>query len=101
MPGHFRRMASRWPSNYFLFVKLKEHLSATRLSSDSDVKTTAESWLSGLGRDFFQIRVKQVSPAFRKGRGGLVVTPRLWGRRVPGSRPDSTEDPPCMGPVAC
>ncbi|GBN83303.1 hypothetical protein AVEN_47470-1 [Araneus ventricosus] len=22
------------------------------------------------------------------------------GRRVPGSKPDSTEDPPCMGPVA-
>ncbi|GBN41103.1 Relaxin receptor 1 [Araneus ventricosus] len=34
------------------------------------------------------------------GRGGLVVRSRLWGRRVPGSRPDSTEDPPCMGPVA-
>ncbi|GBM33163.1 hypothetical protein AVEN_83674-1 [Araneus ventricosus] len=24
----------------------------------------------------------------------------LWGRRVPGSKPDSTEDPPCMRPVA-
>ncbi|GBM39364.1 hypothetical protein AVEN_119030-1 [Araneus ventricosus] len=35
-----------------------------------------------------------------KGRGGLVVRSRLWGRRAPGSRPDSTEDPPCMGPVA-
>ncbi|GBM55200.1 hypothetical protein AVEN_182151-1 [Araneus ventricosus] len=34
------------------------------------------------------------------GRGGLVVRPRLWGRRAPGSKPDSTEDPPCMGPVA-
>ncbi|GBM24537.1 hypothetical protein AVEN_217118-1 [Araneus ventricosus] len=35
-----------------------------------------------------------------RGRGGLVVRSRPWGRRVPGSRPDSTEDPPCMGPVA-
>ncbi|GBN81358.1 hypothetical protein AVEN_263796-1, partial [Araneus ventricosus] len=32
--------------------------------------------------------------------GGLVVRSRLWGRRAPGSKPDSTEDPPCMGPVA-
>ncbi|GBN16142.1 hypothetical protein AVEN_22442-1 [Araneus ventricosus] len=34
-----------------------------------------------------------------RGQGGLVVRSRFWGRRVPGSRPDSTEDPPCMGPV--
>ncbi|GBM26288.1 hypothetical protein AVEN_66526-1 [Araneus ventricosus] len=36
----------------------------------------------------------------KKGRGVLVVKSRLWGRRVPGSRPHSTEDPPCMGSVA-
>ncbi|GBM28137.1 hypothetical protein AVEN_224194-1 [Araneus ventricosus] len=35
-----------------------------------------------------------------RGRGGLVVRSRPWGRRAPGSRPDSTEDPPCMGPAA-
>ncbi|GBL83094.1 hypothetical protein AVEN_165317-1 [Araneus ventricosus] len=35
-----------------------------------------------------------------KGRGGLVARSRLWGRRAPGSKPDSTEDPPFMGPVA-
>ncbi|GBM18303.1 hypothetical protein AVEN_147425-1 [Araneus ventricosus] len=34
------------------------------------------------------------------GRGGLVVSSRPWGRRAPGPRPDSTEYPPCMGPVA-
>ncbi|GBM90656.1 hypothetical protein AVEN_141686-1 [Araneus ventricosus] len=54
-------------------------------------------------------RAGKTSPNFRTtpasspsipGRGGLVVRSRLWGRRVPGSRPDSTEDPPCMGPVA-
>ncbi|GBO08376.1 hypothetical protein AVEN_192485-1 [Araneus ventricosus] len=28
------------------------------------------------------------------------VSSRLWGRRVRGSKPDSTEDPPCMGPIA-
>ncbi|GBO46702.1 hypothetical protein AVEN_95959-1 [Araneus ventricosus] len=25
---------------------------------------------------------------------------RLWGRRVPDTKPDSTEDPLCIGPVA-
>ncbi|GBO06269.1 hypothetical protein AVEN_132345-1 [Araneus ventricosus] len=33
------------------------------------------------------------------GRGGLVVRSRPRDRRVAGSNPDSTEDPPCMGPV--
>ncbi|GBM54162.1 hypothetical protein AVEN_208762-1 [Araneus ventricosus] len=32
--------------------------------------------------------------------GGHVVRSRLWGRRVPGSKPDSTEDQPCIGPGA-
>ncbi|GBM28608.1 hypothetical protein AVEN_72179-1 [Araneus ventricosus] len=33
-----------------------------------------------------------------KSRGGLVVRPRdQW---VPGSKPTSTEDPPCIGPAA-
>ncbi|GBM78526.1 hypothetical protein AVEN_260452-1 [Araneus ventricosus] len=44
----------------------------------------------GLGNDFI----------FNKGRGSLVVRSRLWGRRAPGSKPDSTEDPPCIEPVA-
>ncbi|GBN74466.1 hypothetical protein AVEN_235920-1 [Araneus ventricosus] len=35
-----------------------------------------------------------------RGRGGLVVRSRPRDRRVAGSKPDSTEDPPCMGPVA-
>ncbi|GBL72373.1 hypothetical protein AVEN_115306-1 [Araneus ventricosus] len=37
---------------------------------------------------------------FGQGRGGLVVRPRPWGRRAPGSKPDSTEDPPFMVPAA-
>ncbi|GBM30203.1 hypothetical protein AVEN_165804-1 [Araneus ventricosus] len=35
-----------------------------------------------------------------RGRGGLVARCRLLGRRVPGSKTDSTEDPPCVGSVA-
>ncbi|GBO40437.1 hypothetical protein AVEN_206507-1, partial [Araneus ventricosus] len=44
MPGRLRRITSRWPKNYFLFPKLKEHLSGTWFSSESDVKTVVENW---------------------------------------------------------
>ncbi|GBL68737.1 hypothetical protein AVEN_133381-1, partial [Araneus ventricosus] len=40
------------------------------------------------------------SPIHKAGRGGLVVGSRPRNRRAAGSKPDSTEDPPCMGPVA-
>ncbi|GBO12292.1 hypothetical protein AVEN_176232-1 [Araneus ventricosus] len=53
MPGYLRRMASRWSSDYFLFLKLKELLFGTGFSSDSDVKTDAENWLNVQGRDFY------------------------------------------------
>ncbi|GBL88240.1 hypothetical protein AVEN_117820-1 [Araneus ventricosus] len=32
-------------------------------------------------------------------RGGLVVEFRPWDVGAPGSKPNSTEDPPCMGPA--
>ncbi|GBL72722.1 hypothetical protein AVEN_127956-2-1, partial [Araneus ventricosus] len=32
----------------------------------------------------------------QKGCGGLMVRRRLRSRRVRGSKPDSTEDPPCL-----
>ncbi|GBN73066.1 hypothetical protein AVEN_196579-1 [Araneus ventricosus] len=41
-----------WPSDYFLFPKLKEHLSGNRCSSESDVKTVAEDWINGQRCDF-------------------------------------------------
>ncbi|GBM33775.1 hypothetical protein AVEN_183035-1 [Araneus ventricosus] len=31
------------------------------------------------------------------GRVGLVVGPRPWGRRIPGSKPDSAKDLSCVG----
>ncbi|GBL82963.1 hypothetical protein AVEN_106460-1 [Araneus ventricosus] len=34
-------------SDYFLFPKLKEHLSGTRFSSHSDVKTATGNWYNG------------------------------------------------------
>ncbi|GBM55224.1 hypothetical protein AVEN_158111-1 [Araneus ventricosus] len=56
MPGRLRRMASRSPNGYFLFSKLKEYLSGTRFSSDSDVKIAAEN----SGRDFCQARLNKL-----------------------------------------
>ncbi|GBM86837.1 hypothetical protein AVEN_225059-1 [Araneus ventricosus] len=35
-----------------------------------------------------------------RGGGGLVIRCLLWGLRAPGSKPDSTEDLQCIGPVA-
>ncbi|GFY26287.1 hypothetical protein TNCV_24851 [Trichonephila clavipes] len=35
------------PNDYFLFPALKKHLSRTRLTSNSDGQTAAESWLNG------------------------------------------------------
>ncbi|GBM55142.1 hypothetical protein AVEN_207026-1 [Araneus ventricosus] len=37
-----------------------------------------------------------VASSVYEGRGSLVLRSRLWGRRASGSKPDSTEDPPCM-----
>ncbi|GBN98108.1 hypothetical protein AVEN_119420-1 [Araneus ventricosus] len=37
---------------------------------------------------------------FQVGHGCLVVRSRLWGRRVPNSEPDSTNDKPYIGLVA-
>ncbi|GBN37501.1 hypothetical protein AVEN_11053-1 [Araneus ventricosus] len=49
-----------------------------------------------------KIKVLKISISGKplEGRGGLVVSSPLWDRRVPGSKPDSTEDPPCLGPAA-
>ncbi|GBM96905.1 hypothetical protein AVEN_99098-1 [Araneus ventricosus] len=48
----------------------------------------------------YEIRPKIALVLLQKGRGGLVVGSRPRDQRVAGSKPDSTEDPPCMGPVA-
>ncbi|GBN09193.1 hypothetical protein AVEN_18690-1, partial [Araneus ventricosus] len=41
-----------------------------------------------------------IIPTDREGRCGLVVRSRPRDRRVACWKPDSTEDPPCNGPVA-
>ncbi|GBM61780.1 hypothetical protein AVEN_18341-1 [Araneus ventricosus] len=37
-----------------------KHLAGTRFSSNSDVKTAAENWLSGQGRDFYQVGLNKL-----------------------------------------
>ncbi|GBN33647.1 hypothetical protein AVEN_206157-1 [Araneus ventricosus] len=45
-PGRLCQITSRGPNDYFLFPKLKEHLSGTRVSPESDVKTPRLNWLN-------------------------------------------------------
>ncbi|GBL80812.1 hypothetical protein AVEN_26244-1 [Araneus ventricosus] len=40
-----------------------------------------------------------INQLFLVSRGGIKVRSRLRCQRAPGSKPDSTADPPCMGPV--
>ncbi|GBM66168.1 hypothetical protein AVEN_213302-1 [Araneus ventricosus] len=47
--------------------ELKKHLSKTKLSSDSDVKTAAENWLNGQGRDFYQTGLNKLALRSDKG----------------------------------
>ncbi|GBM90791.1 hypothetical protein AVEN_842-1 [Araneus ventricosus] len=61
MPGSLRRMSSRCPSDYFLSPKLKEYLSGTRFSSDSDVEIAVENWLNGKGRDFYHVGLNKLA----------------------------------------
>ncbi|GBM28316.1 hypothetical protein AVEN_199381-1 [Araneus ventricosus] len=42
--------------------KLKENLSGTRFSLDSDVKTDAENWLNGQDHDFYQAELNKLVP---------------------------------------
>ncbi|GBO16464.1 Glucose dehydrogenase [FAD, quinone] [Araneus ventricosus] len=52
MPERLCRMASQWPSDYFLFPKLKEYLSGITFSSDRNVRTDAENKLNGQRPNF-------------------------------------------------
>ncbi|GBO19440.1 hypothetical protein AVEN_151498-1 [Araneus ventricosus] len=64
IPGRLSRMASQWPSDYFLLTKLEENLSGTRFCSDSDVKTAAEDWLDGQGLYFYQAGLNNNTSVF-------------------------------------
>ncbi|GBO25891.1 hypothetical protein AVEN_147040-1 [Araneus ventricosus] len=59
---------------------------------------TLKSWTRGTSFPLVLAGSVRGSPA--QGRGGLVARSRPWGRSAPGPKPDSTEDPPCMGPAA-
>ncbi|GBL82385.1 hypothetical protein AVEN_132364-1 [Araneus ventricosus] len=51
--GKSRATTSPYSPNLALNLGSK-HLSGIRLSSNCDVKTAAENWLNGQGRDFYQ-----------------------------------------------
>ncbi|GBL96131.1 hypothetical protein AVEN_21759-1 [Araneus ventricosus] len=59
-------------------------------------KAVKESMLIGRVLESKPLRIAPCSS-----RGGLVVRCRSWSRRVPGSKPDSTEYLSCIGPSAC
>ncbi|GBL77015.1 hypothetical protein AVEN_12669-1 [Araneus ventricosus] len=87
IPRRLRRITSQWPNDYFLFPKLKEHLSGTMFSSESDAKTVAENWLNGASR------VKQTT-LLPGCRSGLIVRSQPQGRRVAAPKPDSIQELP-------
>ncbi|GBN24777.1 hypothetical protein AVEN_11509-1 [Araneus ventricosus] len=60
---------------------------------------TATSFASAVLQDIGIVHEGKASHVSKAGRGGLVVSSRLWGRRVPVSKPDSTEDPLVWGPL--
>ncbi|GBO04207.1 hypothetical protein AVEN_191210-1 [Araneus ventricosus] len=41
---------------------------------------------------------EQLGGMLIQGRGGLMARLRSRDRKIAGSKPDSTDDPPCMGP---
>ncbi|GBL85698.1 hypothetical protein AVEN_189983-1, partial [Araneus ventricosus] len=45
----------------------QKHLSGTRFSSNSDMKTAAENWLNGQGRDFYQAMLSKLVLRLDKG----------------------------------
>ncbi|GBM34334.1 hypothetical protein AVEN_16426-1 [Araneus ventricosus] len=49
------------PSDYFPLPKFKDHLSRTRFSTGNDVKTAAENWLNGQGRDFYEAGLNKLA----------------------------------------
>ncbi|GBL94156.1 hypothetical protein AVEN_163487-1 [Araneus ventricosus] len=64
-------------------------------------KTPTDSVADLVARNVFASEISTRVGLFQSipGRGVLVVRSPLWGRRVPGSKPDSNDDPPCMGHV--
>ncbi|GBL67062.1 hypothetical protein AVEN_246745-1 [Araneus ventricosus] len=98
----FRLVMEAFPREPYLrrrgYVAVDDIYLMDGFCADDEDDSSAELQNISIGRTFDPIADL---PFFGRilGRGGLVVRSRLWDRRVPGSRPDSTEDPPCMGPV--
>ncbi|GBN86010.1 hypothetical protein AVEN_81512-1 [Araneus ventricosus] len=61
MQKHHHSTCFTMPQRLLPFSKSKEHLSGTRYSSNSDVKTVAENWLNRQERDFYQAGLKKLA----------------------------------------
>ncbi|GBM25642.1 hypothetical protein AVEN_82758-1 [Araneus ventricosus] len=51
-------------------------------------------------RHLTAVQIYEVLPKIARGCGSLEARSRIRHQRVAGSKPDSTEDPPCMVPAA-
>ncbi|GFV87941.1 uncharacterized protein TNCV_782221 [Trichonephila clavipes] len=60
------------PSDYFLFPRLEEHFSGRWFPSDSAVKTSAGTWLNGLGAEFYEERLNKLVLRANKFQNRLV-----------------------------
>ncbi|GBN42107.1 hypothetical protein AVEN_146484-1 [Araneus ventricosus] len=69
------------PSDFHLFSHLKKFLAGQQFTSNDEIKDNFPK--EGKEIIFF----KSCLLIENSGRGGLIVTSRLWGRRVPGSNP--------------
>lgn len=69
-------------SDYFIFLKLRDHLYGTRFYSESNLKVAAESWLDGLRLDFCQERLKKIVLRSDKclNRSGVHV--EIWLEKI-------------------
>ncbi|GBN89322.1 hypothetical protein AVEN_94673-1 [Araneus ventricosus] len=76
-----------------LFSSISNYVHESRIHNKREVYISYQSDLEALRKKSDWIPIWE-------GLGGLVVRPRPLGRRAPGPKPDSTEDPPCMRPAA-
>ncbi|GBM73053.1 hypothetical protein AVEN_268530-1 [Araneus ventricosus] len=74
-------------------------LSKTKLVLEKIIFVLLSNFRSMLPFNFAIIMLPVLFLAILNGHSGLAVRSQFRGRRAPGSKPDSSEDPPCMAPI--
>ena len=54
------------PSDFHLFLALKDHLSGHKFTSDDDVKTAVTRWLKSQGAEFYETGINKLVPRLDK-----------------------------------